>query len=111
MQTSKFRFPLIIAKTLKSATPKLKKILQASFSIKNFFDLFVDFKGYVDFFYLQDCVSNDYNRVNFWLGSANFEYYPLPKTVDEYLYWIEKELDFVDKRNQRINHAVKELSI
>ena len=26
---------------------------------KEFYDLFVDFKGYVDFFFLQDCVSED----------------------------------------------------
>ena len=73
---------------------------------KNFFDLFVDFKGYVDFFFLQDCVTDDYNHVNFWLGSGAFEYNPLPKTVEEYLSWIEKELDFVEKRNQRIKQAI-----
>ncbi|MBQ8895270.1 MAG: hypothetical protein IJY88_00560, partial [Clostridia bacterium] len=73
---------------------------------KNFFDLFVDFKGYVDFFFLQDCVTDDYNHVNFWLGSGAVEYNPLPKTVEEYLSWIEKELDFVEKRNQRIKQAI-----
>ncbi len=78
---------------------------------KNFFDLFVDFRGYVEFFYLQDCVSDNYSQVDFWLGDGKFEYYPLPKTVGEYLSWIEKELKFVEKRNQRINQAVKELSI
>lgn len=69
---------------------------------KQFFDLFVDFKGYVDFFYLQDCVSADYNSVNFWLGDGNFEINPLPKTVTEYLSYIENELAFVDNRNNRI---------
>ena len=68
---------------------------------KDFFDLFVDFKGYVDFFYLQDCVTID-SKVKFWLGNGNFEYFPLPKTVDEYLSWIEKELEFVERRNNRI---------
>lgn len=28
-----------------------------------FFNLFIDFKGYVDFFFLQDLVSNDYKQV------------------------------------------------
>ena len=68
-------------------------------------------KGYVDFFFLQDCVTDDYNHVNFWLGSGAFEYNPLPKTVEEYLSWIEKELDFVEKRNQRIKQTVKELKL
>lgn len=73
---------------------------------KNFFDLFIDFKGYVDFFYLQDCVTDDYSEVKFWLGNGEFEYYPLPKTVNEYLLWIEKELEFVNHRNSRINQDI-----
>lgn len=69
---------------------------------KDFFDLFVDFKGYVDFFFLQDLVNEDYSKVNLWYESKLFEKSPLPQTTDEYLDWISKELDFVDKRNQRI---------
>ena len=69
---------------------------------KDFFDLFVDFKGYVDFFYLQDCVSSDYQSVIFWIGDGDLSKNPLPETVDEYLMWIEKQLNFVEKRNDRI---------
>ena len=76
---------------------------------KDFFDLFIDFKGYVDYFYLQDCVSDDYKKVNFWIGEGSFEPFPLPKTVDEYLKWIEKELEFVEMRNDRIKNAIIEL--
>lgn len=68
-----------------------------------FFDLFVDFKCYVDFFLLQDCVSKDYSKVMMWLDTDLFEKDPLPKNVDEYMHWIGCELDFVEKRNQRIN--------
>lgn len=70
---------------------------------KDFFDLFIDFKGYIDFFYLQDCVTDDYRQVKFWLGNGEFEYFPLPKSVDEYLSWMEKQLNFIDQRNKRIN--------
>lgn len=73
---------------------------------KEFFDLFVDFKGYVDFFYLQDCVSDDYESVNFWIGDGDLSKNPMPQTVDEYLLWIEKQLDFVAKRNQRIKNEL-----
>lgn len=73
---------------------------------KAFFDLFVTFKGYVDFFYLQDCVNDDYTQVKFWLGNGEFKYYPLPQTVQEYYLWIENELDFVNKRNKRIGDAI-----
>ena len=69
---------------------------------KVFYDLFVDFKGYVDFSFLQDCVSGDYSKVNIWCGNADFSEYGLPKTVDEYFIFIDKEMEFLEKRNQRI---------
>lgn len=74
---------------------------------REFFNLFVDFKGYVDFFYLQDCVSNNYDKVVFWLGEGDFSQNPLPQTVDEYLQWINQNLDFVDSRNTRIETDCK----
>lgn len=73
---------------------------------KDFFDLFVDFKGYIDFFFLQDCVSPDYNQVDFWIGGKDFIRNPLPKTPEEYLIWINKELDFIYKRNKRIQSYI-----
>lgn len=74
---------------------------------KDFFDLFVDFKGYIDFFYLQDCVSENYQSVNFWIGDGDFSKDPMPQTVEEYLIWIEKQLDFVKKRNCRIASEIQ----
>ncbi len=71
---------------------------------KAFFDLFVDFKGYTDFFFLQDMVSDDYSKVNIWVGNGNFQEDGLPKTVDDYLLFIDKELEFLQKRNQRIRN-------
>ena len=81
----------------------LSDVLEAD---RAFFDLFVDFKGYVDFFFLQDCVSEDYEKVIFWEGDSTFRERPLPKTVDDYILWIERELNFLDKRNARIQAAV-----
>lgn len=69
---------------------------------KSFFDLFVDFKGYVDYFYLQDMVSSDYENVECWCGDFSFTDDGLPKTVDEYFGFLDKELKFLDKRNNRI---------
>ena len=69
---------------------------------KDFYDLFVDFKGYVDFFLLNDCVSDDYSKVDLWCGNFDFTEPGLPKTVDEYLSFIDKEFDFLEKRNKRI---------
>ena len=69
---------------------------------RGFFDLFVDFKGYVDFFFLQDCVSKDYSEVGMWIDTVPFEEDPMPKDADEYLQWIGRSLDFVDRRNRRM---------
>ena len=73
---------------------------------KNFFDLFINFKGYVDYFYLQDLVSEDYSNVKFWIETNVFEMNPFPKSVEEYLLWISNQLKFVEKRNKRIELAL-----
>ena len=68
---------------------------------REFFELFVDFKGYVDFFLLQDCVDQDYN-VKFSLDTPLFVSMPMPKTLDEYLKWIDLQVEFVEKKKKRI---------
>ena len=83
----------------------LYKTLQSD---KGFYDLFVDFKGYVDFFFLQDCVSHDYSKVDIWMGDTSFKKSGLPKTVDEYFEFIRREHEFLDKRNARIAEYCKE---
>lgn len=75
---------------------------------KAFFDLFVDFKGYIDFFYLNDCVSADYQKVDIWLDNSDFSISPLPQTVEDYLILIDKQLLFLEARNERIRRAVQE---
>ena len=73
---------------------------------KKFFDLFVNFQGYIEYFYLQDLVTEDYSRVKFWIGNGEFEKNPFPKTVEEYLKWIENQLVFVATRNKRISDSL-----
>lgn len=70
---------------------------------KNFFDLFLDFKGYIDYFFLQDWVDSNYKPIIFGEWNGVFYDNPLPKTPDEYLRWISFELDLLEKRNHRIN--------
>lgn len=69
---------------------------------KEFFDLFIDFKGYIDFFLLQDAVSEDYKSVNIWDGKGDFIEDGLPKTLEAYYSFLDKEFDFLEKRNKRI---------
>lgn len=74
--------------------------------------MFVDFKGYVDYFYLNDCVDGNYEKVNLWLGDDFFtDSNARPKTLDEYFAFIENELVFLDKRNERIRKAALERSL
>lgn len=70
---------------------------------REFFKQFVDFKGYVDFFLLQDCVDEQYN-VKLWLNTPLFVSLPMPKDMKEYMMWINYQLEFVTKRNQRIHN-------
>ena len=72
-----------------------------------FFDLFVDFKGYVDFFFFQDCVDENYN-VKFWLDTPLWDTYSMPKTLEEYHFWMKQEQDFLEKRAKRIADYCKQ---
>jgi hypothetical protein len=56
----------------------LYKTLQAN---RAFFDLFVDFRGYVEFFFFQDCDSPDYSSVIFWIPNDGFPLNPFPKDI------------------------------
>ena len=73
-----------------------------------FFDLFGDFRGYVEFFLLQDLVSEDYSAVKFWDGWIGFSDNPIPQTVEGYLEFLEREVEFVGKRGEGISFKAKE---
>lgn len=73
-----------------------------------FFDLFIDFKGFVDFFFLNDCVDESYN-VKMWLDTPLFITNSIPKTIDDYLRFLDFELDFVANRNRRINNFIQQI--
>lgn len=68
----------------------------------NYFKLFKDFKGYCEYFLLQDLVSNDYSKVNFFLPFKWFENSPLPQSVNEYYEYKRNNINFIKKRNKRI---------
>ena len=66
----------------------------------DFFRLFVSFEGYVDFFLLDDLVSN--NGVSFFLPFDDFKTPALPQDWEEYLRYAEKASDFIASRNARV---------
>lgn len=67
-----------------------------------FFHLFGDFRGYVDFFFLQDMVQDDCSAVKFWLPFDNFAASPLPSNEEQYILYRKNVIDFINARNQRM---------
>lgn len=68
----------------------------------SFFDLFGDFRGYVDFFLLQDIVTIDYSSVRFHAPFTDFNRSPVPSDLDDYLAYRGLATQFIEARNQRI---------
>lgn len=71
---------------------------------QNFFDLFYDFEGYVDYFTLQDLVSNGGSSVSFFTAFDNFNTPATPKTAAQYREYRSKSMEFVLARNYRIEN-------
>ncbi len=67
----------------------------------DFFALFGDFRGYVDFFLLQDLTTTDYS-VTFFLPFNDFTTPATPMDVEQYTVYRQRSIDFVQARNQRI---------
>ncbi len=70
---------------------------------QDFFDLFRNFQGYVDFFLLQDLVTEDYEEIKFYLPFDNFKSAPNFHCVKDYLIYQEKAINFLNKRSGRID--------
>jgi hypothetical protein len=68
----------------------------------SFFDLFSDFKGYCEFFLLQDLVTADFASIKFFLPFAGFAGSQVPKTVDEYREYMRNNIEFLSNRNKRM---------
>jgi hypothetical protein len=68
----------------------------------SFFGLFENFRGYVDFFLLQDIVNADYSAIRFHAPFKDFHESPLPSDLDAYLSYRHMAMQFIAARNQRI---------
>lgn len=69
---------------------------------RDFFALFRDFRGYVDFFLLQDLVTEDYSAIKFFLPFNEFRPPSVPGDVNAYVEYRRLSLEFVKARNCRI---------
>lgn len=68
----------------------------------DFFGLFGDFPGYVDFSHLQDLVNEVTLTVKFSLPFEDFTASPLPGTLDAYFVYRQRAIEFIESRNRRI---------
>ncbi len=67
-----------------------------------FFDLFGDFRGYVEFFLLHDLVSSDFSAVTISAPFDDFSGSPIPNDAAEYRTYESAARAFIEARNQRI---------
>lgn len=68
---------------------------------RDFFEWFGDFRGYVDFFLLQDFVDDGY-QVNILTDFDDFQSSPLPQTVEQYTAYLQGLTEVLTLRAKRI---------
>ena len=73
---------------------------------KDFFDLFYNFKSYIEFFLLQDIVNKKEN-IKFYLPFDNFKARPTFSDTNEYLLYKKRVINFIRSRNKRIENYIK----
>jgi hypothetical protein len=74
----------------------------------DFFALFEDFSGYVDFFLLQDLVSRNRAAVSFFMPFDNFRTSALPQDDVTFREYRQRSIDFIEARNRRIARYAEE---
>ena len=72
----------------------------------DFFALFEDFGGYVNFFLLQDLLEDDGKAIRFFHSFADFSTPAVPSNKDEYLSYLRASNAFIRARNRRIDAEV-----
>jgi hypothetical protein len=68
----------------------------------DFFALFGSFSGYVDFFLLQDLVTDDRAAVTFFMPFDDFKTPSAPSDFDTYVAYRRRSIEFIKARNSRI---------
>ncbi|MBI4939658.1 MAG: hypothetical protein HY830_02790 [Actinobacteria bacterium] len=69
---------------------------------RDFFALFEDFPGYVDFFLLDDLVTPDGRDIRFFMPFDDFVFPAVPRDVASYMEFRRRSMCFMEARNRRI---------
>lgn len=72
----------------------------------SFFDLFTNFRGYVEFFLLHDLVTLDFSAVKITTPFDDFSGSPIPTSLEEYREYKNDAIAFIEARNQRILSSI-----
>lgn len=75
---------------------------------KHFFDLFGNFAGYIQFFFLDDLVDKN-QRIKFYLPFDNFKTKPTFTKIEDYLMYKKGVTDFIKSRKTRIENYINQL--
>lgn len=74
----------------------------------DFFALFEDFGGYVDFFLLQDLVTADGAGVRFFMPFDDFHPPATPRDAEAYHEFRRLSIEFIEARNRRIEALINQ---
>lgn len=92
----------------KESIPEFDETLKRyNFFFKLFGKSTEGFKNYCNFFLLNDLVSSNYEKINFFLDFNDFEINPYPKSEKEYMIFLRKATDFIQRRNKRIQNFIE----
>ena len=80
-------------------------LAETLFRYRDFFLLFGDFRGYVDFFLLQDLATEGCSEVRFFLPFDDFRSFSVPRDRDEYQEYRRGSIAFIEARNRRIEQS------
>lgn len=75
-----------------------------------FFALFVNFRGFVEHFLLQDMVTTECSNIRFFTPFDNFEHHLVPTDRESYLAYRNQAIEFLHCRNERILNLAGSLS-
>jgi hypothetical protein len=98
----KDRFDLTVECIRRHYRNEVSPLSDALARYSNYFRLFGDFRGYVEFFLLQDLVTDDCSSVKFFAPFESFNSSPVPDCRATYLDYRALAVGFIEARNQRI---------
>jgi hypothetical protein len=98
----KDRFDLTVECVFRHYSGKRSPLSETLERYNEFFRLFGDFQGFVEFFLLQDMVNSDFTAVRFFAPFEEFQSSPLPQSAEEYASYMTHAIGFIEARNRRI---------